>query len=381
MNFCLPENVQKIIEALENSGYEAYIVGGCVRDYLLGTAPQDFDICTDATPDTVMSIFPHTVATGIKHGTVTVIADKTPYEVTTFRTDGVYKDSRHPEDVRFTKNIKDDLSRRDFTVNAMCYNQKSGLIDYFGGEADIKAKILRAVGDAETRFFEDALRILRLFRFASTLTFSIEEKTFAAAIKNAGYLENISRERIREELSRLSCGKSPEAVLPLLDTGALPGMTANKEIAKITALPQNKRLKFFAFLNLASENAASTAENLKCSNAFKEYSEKMQTGLAAKCETPADIKKLLRLLEGDIFDLLAYKKAILGEDTEELEAAAKRIIESGEPYKISQLKISGEDLRKKGYRGKDIGKKLEELLEKVINDPKLNRKEALENLI
>ena len=381
MTFYLPEGAKKIIETLESSGFEAYIVGGCVRDLIRGVKPQDYDICTSAAPDAVTGLFPHTVATGLKHGTVTVIEDKTPFEVTTFRTDGEYKDSRHPENVRFVRNVEDDLARRDFTVNAMCYNEKRGLIDCFGGAADIKAKILRAVGDADSRFNEDALRILRLFRFACTLDFSIEEKTFAAAIKNANLLKNVSRERVREELTRLACGKSPEAVLPLLSTGALPHLTANGKIAKIADLPPNSELKFFALLNLTGENATDAAKNLKCPNAFKDYCERMEAGLTAKCETPADIKRLLRLLEGDIFDLFAYKREIGGEDTASAVATAESIIASGEPYKISQLKIGGSDIAKKGCRGREIGETLEKILEKVIADPSLNRKEILEKLI
>ena len=380
MTFYLPENVRKIIETLENSGYKAYVVGGCVRDTLLGVTPDDYDICTSATPDEITALFDNTAATGAAHGTITVIINKTPFEVTTFRTDGEYKDSRHPEDVRFVGDVKDDLARRDFTVNAMCYNEKDGLTDCFGGLDDLNAGILRAVGDPDARFKEDALRILRLFRFASALGFDIEKSTLAAAKGNANLLKNVSRERIREELIKLACGQKPEAILPLIKTGALP-MRENALTAKISLLPQKKELRFFALLLFTCEDAQVAAQDLKCSNGFKNYCKNIQAALLMENKTPADIKRLLRLLENDVFDLFSLENILFGEDTRGAADTAKRILETGEPYKISHLKIGGGDIAEKGYSGEEIGKKLSELLERVIEDPKLNRKETLAKLI
>ena len=188
----IPENAARVIDRLTQNGYEAYIVGGCVRDSLLGLTVSDFDITTSAKPEKVIELFEKTVPTGIKHGTVTVMIGNEPIEVTTFRTEGVYNDSRHPEDVEFVSDIREDLSRRDFTVNAIAYNEKTGIVDLFGGMSDLENKILRAVGDPEKRFREDALRILRLFRFASQLGFEIEENTLNSALSLKDGLENIS---------------------------------------------------------------------------------------------------------------------------------------------------------------------------------------------
>lgn len=376
----IPNSVAFIIDTLNNSGYEAYIVGGCVRDSLLGIVPKDYDVCTSAKPETVVSLFEKTAATGIEHGTVTVISQGVPVEVTTFRLDGGYKDFRHPEKVSFTGSLKEDLSRRDFTVNAMCYSEKTGLIDYFGGVNDLKNKTVRAVGEANLRFNEDALRILRLFRFCSALDFAAEEATFCAAIKGAHLLKNISAERIEKELRLTAAGKNPAAVLPLIKTGAIPVLRPDSRIERIPLLPQNEKLTFFAFLKILSEDSKKTLAFLKCSNSFKEYCHKMGIALKQKSDTRADIKRLLRFLEEDIFDLFQYKSAILCEDTEREKTAAEDILNNHEPYRISQLAISGEDIKNKGYSGKQIGDILEKLLDAVTENPDINTKEKLNTL-
>ncbi|MBO7253824.1 MAG: CCA tRNA nucleotidyltransferase [Clostridia bacterium] len=206
----LPENVISAINLLENSGFEAYAVGGAVRDSLLGKNASDFDITTSAFPEETKKVFSafKVIETGIKHGTVTVLFDGEPLEITTFRIDGEYEDNRHPESVVFTRNIKDDLSRRDFTVNAIAYSHKRGLVDFFGGLNDLKKGIIRAVGEADKRFGEDALRILRCVRFASTLGFEIEEETSKSVRKNIHLLDNVSAERIFVELKKMICGKN-----------------------------------------------------------------------------------------------------------------------------------------------------------------------------
>ena len=381
MQIIIPKSVKFLIDTLCGAGFKAYIVGGCVRDSLLNMPAGDYDVCTNAKPREVMNLFEKTVATGIKHGTVTVIIEKTGIEVTTFRTDGDYSDSRRPDTVEFTNDLKADLSRRDFTVNAMCYNEKEGLIDYFGGKDDLKAKTLRAVGNADERFCEDALRILRLFRFASALGFTPEKSTFDAAVKRAPLLKNISAERIEKELFKTACGINPSAVLPLIDTGVLPALKANEKISEIPLLPDNSNLKFFAFLYLLSEDLPAVLDFLKCSNAFKKYSLALSGSIDAKTETRSDIKRLLRQLEDSIFDLLFFKSAIKKEKTESAVETAKEILRNNEPYKISQLKINGNDVALKGYKGAEINEVLLKLLEEVIKKPELNRKEVLENLI
>ncbi|MFR8172919.1 MAG: CCA tRNA nucleotidyltransferase [Marvinbryantia sp.] len=210
MNIILPEHVKQIIGKLEAAGFEAFAVGGCVRDSILGREPDDWDITTSARPQQVKELFRRTVDTGIAHGTVTVMLDKTGYEVTTYRIDGEYADNRHPKEVSFTDNLTEDLRRRDFTVNAMAYSETRGLIDAFGGVRDLQDGVIRCVGDAKERFGEDALRILRAVRFSAQLGFSIDEKTQAAARKMAANLRSISAERIQAELVKLLVSPHPE---------------------------------------------------------------------------------------------------------------------------------------------------------------------------
>ena len=211
----IPSDVKNVMNILTSAGHKAYVVGGCVRDSIMGREPNDWDVTTSATPDRIKELFSsfRTVDTGIQHGTVLIVSGKTPVETTTFRVDGEYKDNRHPESVSFTSDIKDDLARRDFTINAMAYNETDGLIDPFGGADDIKNKIIRCVGDADTRFGEDALRIMRAVRFSSVLGFSIEENTSQSILKNENLLSGIAAERISNELIKLLCGENVFSVL------------------------------------------------------------------------------------------------------------------------------------------------------------------------
>ena len=211
----IPKKVEYIIEELTSNGFEAFAVGGCVRDTILGRNPQDWDVTTSASPMDVKRIFKRTIDTGIQHGTVTVMLDKEGFEVTTYRIDGEYEDSRHPKEVTFTTNLTEDLKRRDFTINAMAYNPKSGIVDEFGGIEDLDNKIIRCVGVAKERFTEDALRILRAVRFSAQLGFEIEEETRAAAAELAPTLKKISRERIQSELSKLMVSPHPDYVKEL----------------------------------------------------------------------------------------------------------------------------------------------------------------------
>ena len=215
MTMDMPKNVDTAINLLQSAGFEAYAVGGCVRDSLLGKTPNDWDITTSAKPENMKSVFAdfHCIDTGIKHGTVTVVIDGEPLEITTFRLDGEYEDNRHPKSVTFTADLGADLGRRDFTVNAMAYSKMTGTVDLFGGQNDLKNKIIRCVGDPDRRFNEDALRILRALRFASALDFEIEEKTAQSLLKNRALLGNISEERIAKELLKLVCGKGAKRIL------------------------------------------------------------------------------------------------------------------------------------------------------------------------
>ena len=384
MKFNLPQKIEYVIDTLISNGHSAYIVGGCVRDLLCGKEPHDYDITTSATPDETQSLFEKTIATGVKHGTITVIIDGEQIEVTTFRTESTYNDNRHPESVNFVRNVSDDLSRRDFTVNAMCYNNREGLIDLFGGQEDIKNKTLKAVGDAKTRFCEDALRILRLFRFAATIEFTIEKDTFDAAIECAPLLKNISAERIFTELKKAACGNNVSVISPLLDTNALLDFSLeNTDLTVLQKLQNKEDLRVFALLYLTSTNLQNTLNTLKCSNAFKDYCTKLSHLI--KNEIKADkisIKKALCITDYEIVcDYFEYLKSVLNLDITSHMSLLKEIINSNEPYKISHLDITGNDIISLGFNGKQVGEKLQFLLDKTIENPKLNNHKKLLNLI
>lgn len=384
MKFNLPQKIEYVLDILISNGHSAYIVGGCVRDLLCGKKPHDYDITTSATPDETQSLFEKTIATGIKHGTITVIIDGEQIEVTTFRTESTYNDNRHPESVNFVRNVSDDLSRRDFTVNAMCYNNREGLIDLFGGQEDIKNNTLKAVGDAKTRFCEDALRILRLFRFAATIEFTIEKNTFDAAIECAPLLKNISAERIFTELKKAACGNNVSVISPLLDTNALLDFSLeNTDLTVLQKLQNKEDLRVFALLYLTSTNLQNTLNTLKCSNAFKDYCTKLFHLI--KNEIKANkigIKKALCTTDYEIVcDYFEYLKSVLNLDITSHMSLLKEIINSNEPYKISHLDITGNDIISLGFGGKQVGEKLEFLLNEVIKNPALNTREKLLDLI
>ena len=219
MKINMPEKVQYILQQLHDNGHEAYAVGGCVRDALLGREPEDWDITTSAKPEQVKELFRRTVDTGLQHGTVTVMLDKDGFEVTTYRIDGVYEDGRHPKEVTFTGDLIEDLKRRDFTINAMAYSEETGIVDAFDGVGDLERHVIKCVGDARERFSEDALRILRAVRFGAQLDFDIEEQTRQAILEKAPTLSKISAERIRVELDKLLCSKHPERLLVAQELG------------------------------------------------------------------------------------------------------------------------------------------------------------------
>ena len=384
MNFSLPQKIEYVLDTLISNGHKAYIVGGCVRDLLCGKEPHDYDITTSAMPHETQALFEKTIATGLKHGTVTVMIDSEPIEVTTFRTESVYNDSRHPESVNFVRDVRDDLARRDFTVNAMCYNHIDGLIDLFGGKNDIDGKMLQAVGDAKTRFQEDALRILRLFRFAATLEFEIENSTFYAAIEYAPLLQNISAERIFTELQKTAAGNNPNILCPLLDTRAFQNYSlTNTDLKSISKLENRKNLRAFALLNLTSINLQNTLDSFKCSNSFKDYCLKMHYLSQNIIDSnKISIKKALDFADYDIVsDILLYYRDILNIDISSRQSLLDEIIKAHEPYKISHLDISGKDITALGFGGKEVGEKLEFLLNEVIKNPDLNTREKLLNLI
>ena len=367
----IPEKIKFVLDTLSQNGYEAYIVGGCVRDSLLGITPSDYDVTTSAKPEEIIKLFEKTVPTGIKHGTVTVITEKEPVEVTTFRTEGEYKDSRHPRNVEFVTDLREDLSRRDFTVNALAYNETVGLVDLFGGLSDLENKILRAVGDSDKRFKEDALRILRLFRFASQLGFYPEENTLNSALKLQKGLENISKERIISEIVKTVNGKNPKAILPLINSGGLKflGITETPDFTTI----DDPDLRLFVFLNTSSENTIEVLKTLKVPNRQIDFANKLLKLQSIKINTKEDIKNALFLTDYNAVNLFLQ----LQEDEDKLKLLAE-IIKNKEPYLISHLAIRGEDLKELGFKGKEIGEILERLRLTVVCSPEKNRKEILE---
>ena len=375
----LPSDTEYIIETLQKNGYEAYAVGGCVRDMLNGDTPHDFDITTSAEPEAVISLFKKTVPTGIKHGTVTVIINGVPNEVTTYRTDGEYRDHRRPDSVIFVKSLREDLARRDFTVNAMAYNKRDGLKDFFGGKQDIQNRILRAVGEPERRFYEDALRILRLFRFSSVLGFNIEENTIKAALEYAPTLKNVSAERIYSELLKTVCGKNPAALKPLTDIGGLrfSGLTSDPDYG-ILPLLGSADTKLFAFLYSGGAEVTAALDFLRVPNKTKKAARDMLTLLNMPLPvSKPEIKEMLYLTSPVSVENYFDYKAAYGENCENARNMLSEIIENAEPYKISDLKIRGEDLKKLGIRGRETGEMLEALRKYVIPDPTLNTKSRL----
>ena len=378
----IPPKISIVISVLESRGHQAYIVGGCVRDMLLGKTPNDFDVTTSANPDEVMEIFEKTVPTGIKHGTVTVIIEDEPVEVTTFREEFGYSDNRRPDNVAFVKSLEKDLMRRDFTVNAMAYSERDGLKDYYCGKEDLHKKILRAVGVPEERFREDALRILRLFRFASQLEFEIEENTLSSAIKMQKGLENISRERIFSELYKTACGKNPGAIKPLIESGGL-------EFLGIRDLPDFDLMKrhsadadlCFYLLVSASENMAGILTELKVSNKIKKLCDILIS--LKNCGEPFDkagIKEMLSIAGENILrDFIEI--SLNDNDALIAKKIMEEILENNEPYLISHLKISGKHLLKLGISGENVGKKLEDLRKFVITYPEKNNYNDLKNYV
>ena len=276
----IPAAASRLLGALRRAGFEAYVVGGCVRDSLLGRTPGDWDICTSARPEQVRTVFSayRQILTGEKHGTVAVIVGGTPYEITTYRVDGQYHDSRHPDAVQFVPQVQPDLARRDFTINAMAYNEKEGLVDPFGGQADLQSGIVRAVGVPRQRFTEDALRILRLYRFAARFGFSIDPPTAQAAQELCAHLDCVSVERIEEELAKLLSAPAPAAyldkkillvILPELSSEALAA--AKPVVDACPAGAENLSIRLAALLlSLGEDGIRRTLKRLRCSNALIE---------------------------------------------------------------------------------------------------------------
>lgn len=385
MSIKIPQFVSEAIKILENGGFEAYIVGGCVRDILMDIVPHDYDITTNATPYEIKSLFQRTVDTGIKHGTVTVLIGDRPIEITTYRTEGDYSDNRRPDNIEFVTDLKTDLSRRDFTVNTICYNENTGFVDLLGGMDDIKNRTLKAVGNPEERYKEDALRILRLYRFAATLNFKIDEKTHLDALGCSVLVRNVSRERIAEELKKAVLGNNIRALEPLINADSLGflGIKSCGNLSNISKLSQNIDLRLFAFLSLCDCNVSDAARELKLSSKTQTYISSLSNLISQKPpENKSEIKQMLNLCDLEIFeDYLEFLTEIKNFNCKKIILQLNEIRENNEPYKISHLALSGNDILSLGYADKEIGRALDTLLKNVIDNPNLNQKELLMKIL
>lgn len=386
LNIKIPPYALRVMQRLIDAGEEVYLVGGSLRDALLGLSPNDYDMATSATPEKTAEIFKdfRTVATGLSHGTQTIISDGHPIEITTFRVDGSYLDSRHPESVSFTRSIAQDLSRRDFTVNAMAYSKDGKLIDLFGGQSDLLSKRIRAVGDAHTRFEEDALRIMRAFRFSAQLGFDIESDTLLAAADCKERLANISRERIGAELIRLICSDYPQAPLAQMkELGILPFVLgdfypSDVNISRLCEMPKNDISRLgFLFAGGDEKVAREALAGLKCSNKQKSGALTVARGALRQVKTPRDAA-LLRADVGELAPFAARASALLGNSGKD---ALSLVEKSTSPVRISDLAIGGDELCALGISGREVGKMLSYLLSAVIDSPELNNPESLLSLV
>lgn len=422
MHIKIPDKVKFIIDTFYENNYEAFMVGGCIRDSLLSKEPKDYDIATSALPNITESLFEKTIPTGIKHGTITVLLDKEPFEVTTYRVEGEYKDNRRPDEISFVTNIKDDLSRRDFTINAFAYNSKEGLKDYFNGLEDLQNKIIRTVGDSNKRFNEDALRMMRAIRFASQLDFNIEKSTLDGIKKNKNLLKNISFERIRDELCKLLLSDNPRKGLNLLkDCGVLdviiPELTSligfnhktkdynedlfDHTLSVVENTPNDLILRLSALFhdigkpkvndNISEDITRKILTRLHFDNKtiksvcilIKEYMNVLGNS------TDIDIKRFInRTSKENIYSLLEFQKAhVLSLKNSDLDLyelndiknKIDNIINSNIPLSIKDLNIDGSILTKELNLkpGKVIGETLNYLLEVVLNNPNLNNETIL----
>jgi len=398
MTISIPPDVVQILESLVSNGHEAYVVGGCVRDSIRGATPKDWDITTSALPKQVAEVFSRTVDTGIKHGTITVLINRQGYEVTTYRIDGTYLDSRRPQNVTFTTNIEEDLSRRDFTMNAIAYNPKHGFVDPFDGQRDIGRKIIRCVGNADCRFEEDALRMLRALRFAGQLGFVVDDTALSAIMARRSSLANISAERIRDELTKLITSHYVEAICLLESTGLLQyamvghvfGGNLQATIRLLAECPMQADLRLAIFLAFSGSTCKNIMRDLRFDNkTIKEVSLYVSMLNTTIPHDRYGIKKILRFMPQANYNedprkatqiyfenLLILQSIVNPNDAKRIELIkheSRDIQASKECYTLRDLSINGKDLAAAGIpQGRAIGEKLEELLDVVMRDPMQN---------
>lgn len=395
----LPAGAEFVLNRLHARGYQAYVVGGCVRDLLLGRAPKDFDVCTDALPGQMQQVFAdcHVIETGLRHGTLTVMYGHEPYEVTTFRVDGAYADHRHPDEVAFVTDVRQDLARRDFTVNAMAWSPESGLVDAFGGQADLAEGIIRCVGDPRTRFDEDALRILRALRFASVYGFTIDPGTDEAIHALKHTLRGVAGERIRVELQKTLCGAGAGVILrsygdvlctlvPLLKT-----VDWARTVAGVEAVPPTEALRLAMLLReIAADRVKDVLQGLRLDNATRDRVLTLVVNQdAAFAPQRYAILKLLSAFGEEVTrQLLSIRraKALARHDRAEadidaemsaLTAVLDEVLADGVCYTVKDMAVNGRDLMALGARGKTVGACLTYLLELLLSEKLPNERPSL----
>ncbi len=378
----MPPQVERILEKLNEKGFEAYAVGGCVRDSLLGRQPKDWDITTSARPEQVKSLFRRTIDTGILHGTVTVMLDGAGYEVTTYRVDGEYADGRHPKQVVFTPDLLEDLKRRDFTINAMAYSHKTGIVDAFGGTKDLDGRLIRCVGNPVERFEEDALRILRAIRFSAQLDFSIEKETCSAVMRIAPNLSKVSKERIQAELTSLLQSGHPEKIKKVYEMGISQYISPAfsqvpwQSFQVPDSLSSEKYVRWGAFLRMAGPDmAVQVLKELKMD--LDTISRVRVLAAWADREVKAEAEEVRRAMSRmlpEVWDVLAE----LNGYGERVRCLTEEIRDRGDCLDLKHLAVNGQDLIAVGIRpGKEMGRSLEELLDRVLENPERNQKEVL----
>lgn len=405
----MPEDVKKIIATLEAAGFEGFAVGGCVRDAILGRQPQDWDITTSALPNQVKELFTRTIDTGIQHGTVTVMMGKTGYEVTTYRIDGEYEDMRHPKSVEFSTNLREDLKRRDFTINAMAYNDSVGIVDEFGGQEDLKKGVIKCVGRATERFTEDALRMMRAIRFAAQLGFTIEADTWKAILELAPNIAKVSRERIAVELGKTIMSNRPEFVklysesnIAKAGIAELDEAVSSKTSAILLAAAKVSRkllpLRYAAIMSELKEPATTNLlKGLKLDNSTIKCASMLVTNEDYAIDTTEYSVRLAlnKLGKEDLLLLLEHQENIILAKEQvigmpmvkaknligKLRAMVNFIVDRGDCYTIAGLTVNGEDMMAAGLTGKAIGERLNSLLALVLENPELNTREYLLSII
>ena len=432
MNLKIPKDVYDILDTLEKAGYEAYIVGGCVRDFYLGSKPHDWDITTNAKPDEVKKLFKKTIDTGIQHGTVTAMVNNEGYEITTYRIDGEYEDNRRPSSVEFTGDLVKDLERRDLTFNAMVMDKEGNIKDFFDGKKDLDNKIVRAVGNPNKRFQEDALRMMRAIRFAAKFGFELESELYEAIKSNAHLIKNVSYERIESEITKILTSNHPEKFLDLYTTGItkyiMPEFDKMMEteqntpwhlysvgmhtIKAVCAIENDRNLRWAMLLHDVGKPDAKTTDekgqdhfyghNENGTDIASEIMKRMKFSTKDLKEIQSLIflhdihykkmpkirkfvadygidfaRRLIKIQRADIEAQSSYNYEEKVESVNILESNIETVYKDGSAIRLTDLKINGNDLMKIGYKGKEIGDELYRLREIVLQSPNLNTKEDL----